>query len=333
MKSNQTKPDSITACVASVVKLPFLLFLPSSTTAAEAQACARASEGGSPRPARANLDAWRWRPADRAVAHSNPATPDALRGAPAEPRADDRELRPADGQHRHAGEVGGDVDGPQPWVYYIARDEHTIRRVLPDGSGDETVRVLRNSLEGERPLAVQPDDLPPMLVLTWPGEWDDLSHPLVAEMLAGREMTEYEIAFCLLGVEPNAGERAAHFDRDRVLGAQQQWVAPYGPAADLRPEADRTFDATFSWDGWRGIRFQGTDAPPALALDNAFMARNFTPFGVAILPGEVLIFELAHEYNGYHAGIYAASLRSRTIARLTDGRNPVVVYPHAGSAD
>ena len=227
------------------------------------------------------------------------------------------------------GAVAADLEGERPWVYYIATDERTVRRVRLDGTADEAVREFASSLEEVRLLAFQRESAPYALGLTE----SDLDTPLAAEVLRGRGRDEDEEFWFFLKVEPDVGRAASVFESDRMSGAAFDAVAPYGPAADLRPEGARPFTVSFTWEGGGGMKLEGAGVPPALALDGPFIRRNLTPFGVTVLPGGVLVFELAHEYNGYHAGIYAASLRSRTIARLADGRNPVVVYPHADPAD
>lgn len=227
------------------------------------------------------------------------------------------------------GAVAADIEGEQPWVYYIATDEHTVRRVRLDGTADEQVRRYESSLEDVRLLAFQREGSPYSLGLSETA-WDT---PLAVEILRGRELDEDEGGWLFLKIDADIGYLASVFEWDRERGASFDSVAPPGAAADLRPAGERSPTVTSSWDGWKGIMLEGEGVPPALALDGPFIRRNLTPFGVTVLPGDVLVFELAHEWNGYHAGIYAASLRARTIARLADGRNPVVVYPHADTTD
>lgn len=220
--------------------------------------------------------------------------------------------------------VAADIQGERPWVYYIAPDEHTVRRTRPDGTDDEVVRRFESSLEEVRLLAFQREGSPYSLGFSE----SELDTPLASELLAGREREEDEEFWYFLKVEADVGRLASVFKSDQDRGAVFDAVAPFGPAADLRPEGERPFTVRSTWDGWIGMRLEGEGVPPALALDGPFIRRHLTPFGVTVLPGGVLVFELAHEGNGYHAGIYIASLRSRTIARLADGRSPVVVYPH-----
>jgi hypothetical protein len=227
------------------------------------------------------------------------------------------------------GAVAADIEGERPWVYYIAPDDHTVRRVRPDGTGDEAVRRFESALGEVRLLAFQREGSLYSLGLS---EWE-LDTPLAAELLAGRGLDEDEEFWSFLKIAPDVGRLAGVSEFDRENGGGSGAVSPFGPAADLRPEGERPFTVRSTWDGWIGMRLEGEGVPPALALDGPFIRRNLTPFGVTVLPGGVLVFELAHEWNGYHAGIYAASVRSRTIARLCDGRNPVVVYPHADPAD
>lgn len=223
-----------------------------------------------------------------------------------------------------AGAVAADIAGEAPWVYYIAPDGHEVRRVRPDGSSDELVRRTVNALDDVRLVALQAEQSPVMLALT---EADE-DEPLYAEIVGEREISPGEGRWGVVSLDADVGATASVFPWDVRDGAFMRSVAPPGPAADLRPPDERSFDATFHWDGWVGIRLNGEGVPADLALDSPFIKRSLTPFGVSILPGDVLVFELAHEWDGNHAGIYIASLRSRTIAPLIAGRNPVVVYPH-----
>jgi hypothetical protein len=224
----------------------------------------------------------------------------------------------------HASAVANDVIGDRPWVYYIALDEREVRRIRPDGSADELVRRTGNSLDEVRLAALQAGDSPVMLALT---EADD-SEPLYTEILGARQRSIAEDNWRVIALDDDVGARAGVFPRDAEHGAHTKVVAPFGPAADLRRPEDRTFQASFHPDGWFGIRLEGEDVPPTLALDSPFIERTLTPFGVTVLPGDVLVFELAHEWDGHHAGIYIVSIPSRTIAPLVKGRSPVVVYPH-----
>ena len=63
-----------------------------------------------------------------------------------------------------------------------------------------------------------------------------------------------------------------------------------------------------------------------LALFNAITSNNATPLAVTALPNDLIIFMLGNSLNHSPSrGIYIASLRTHKIAKISNGRSPLVV--------
>lgn len=214
-------------------------------------------------------------------------------------------------------EIAAELEHDTPWVYFIQGD--TVKRIRLDGSDIEIVRAARGSLADAELIATSSGDDLHLIVneidIAWAQPVPGLRPDQPVPFDRSSEM--------FVTVAANVGGAASMYEG-------YPWAA-HGPrtmayrVADLRPASERVTMIDSSWDGSVGITVSG-DEQRSLALDNGFIQRSLTPFSVTVLPGEILVFELNHEYEDRSRGVYIVSLRTNRIARLADGRSPVVVF-------
>jgi|GEM_PF-2308700 len=195
-----------------------------------------------------------------------------------------------------------------PWVYYIASDGRTVRRIRLDGSEDARVAELPETIErgwlhgglrhgGGVDLLVKAHELETL------GEVQEWSH--IAYQGA------YEDNFVVL---EEVGAAAS------VYSIQSMAIAASLDASREPIEntiANVVDGLQISVDGQRTRRY-------ALSTPFVFLTG---PMYASRLPGNVLIFQVDfHMANNSH-GIYLANLDTMRIARLVeDGMGPCVVY-------
>lgn len=213
--------------------------------------------------------------------------------------------------------------GQIPWIYAFSPDRDAVVRVRLDGAGRETLLRLEPGAAGEfllaRPNAEGAWDL-------WfdPALWLERSD----EAWQSGEPESPAVAGSDAERLPGVGAAVSTFGDEGPWFVQPYysvtrcWSAP----ADLRPAGDRQVTIRTTWEGLRGLQIEGLPGLRSLALDNPLLARSMVPLCATILPGDVVVFELNHENGHRPHGIYALSLRSRTIAHLGEGTSPVVVY-------
>lgn len=209
------------------------------------------------------------------------------------------------------------VNGEIPWVYFIAHDERTIRRVRLDGSGSEVVARSDRDLDERELRAVRQENGEIDLVVH---AWNEKSPRLIMrgpdeEMIGNREPVQ-DSSYRRTVVE-RVGLTTADF------GNEGQRIV-----ADLRSQNARPTKLKAHWDGVRGVTVERvSDGNTSfIAIDNGFAHRAYTPFNVSVLPGEVIVFQLNHEWDVHPSGIYIVGIDSGKRSWIAAGRSPVVVY-------
>ncbi len=199
--------------------------------------------------------------------------------------------------------------GALPWVYYIASDGQTVRRIRLDGREDEQVTELPEAteygwlngglrLDGRVDLLVR---APEFRELSESQDWSDTAY---------RDFYERD-AIILRSV----GAAASVF-RERRLR-----VAPLDGS-------EASFDDIASSPVY-GLRFadaRGRERHLWLSTPLVFLTG---PLSSSRLPGKVLVFQVGWHMGNHSRGIYVASLDTMRIALLVeDGMGPCVVYDH-----
>lgn len=209
------------------------------------------------------------------------------------------------------------VNGEIPWVYFIAHDGRTIRRVRLDGTESEVVAKSDRDLDERELRAVRQESGEADLVVH---AWSETSPRLVmrgpdGEIIANRQPLENS------AYKRTVVERVGLTHTD--FGSEGLWIV-----ADLRPIDARPTKLSGHWDGVKGVTVEraADGSLKSIAIDNGFAHRAYTPFNVSVLPGEVIVFQLNHEWDIHESGIYIVGIESGTRAWIAAGRSPVVVY-------
>jgi hypothetical protein len=98
-------------------------------------------------------------------------------------------------------------------------------------------------------------------------------------------------------------------------------------AADLRRSSESMPFVSTSLSPWAPVEVRypdGTTEP--LALINAITSTSATIKVVTVLPGDLIVFMLGGIDSTTSHGIYLASLRTHKIAKIGNGRSPLVVF-------
>ncbi len=99
------------------------------------------------------------------------------------------------------------------------------------------------------------------------------------------------------------------------------------PASDLRTNKDLGPSVTMS--NWLDLRPLNVTTPDGTThhygLTNLFIDFNAIVQDVTIIDGDLIIFTLGSPFSNSTFGIYIASLRTHKIAKITDGRSPLVL--------
>lgn len=205
-----------------------------------------------------------------------------------------------------------------PWVYFIAHDERTIRRVRLDGSVAEVVARSDRDLDERELRAVRQENGEVDLVVH---AWNEKSPRLIMrdpdeEIIGNRQPLE-DSSYSRTVVE-RVGLTYTDFGSEG-----QQWMV-----ADLRPMGARPTKLKAHWDGVKGVTVERVSdgSTSSIAIDNGFAHRAYAPFNVSVLPGEVIVFQLNHEWDVHPSGIYIVGIDSGTRAWIAAGRSPVAVY-------
>lgn len=205
------------------------------------------------------------------------------------------------------------VNGEIPWVYFIAHDERTIRRVRLDGTMTEVVAMSESGLSETLLRTAQMGDLFDLVVA---GYSSLRTRPLIRT--PGGE------------VVPDRLRQGGGFLRDAKtkvgLSATYFGSEGRGSLSDLRPSELRATRVQTFWDGQRGVTVERLGRTEVVAIDNGLAADAYVPRNVTVLPGDVLVFDLNGDWNFQPSGIYIIGLRSGTRAWIAAGRSPVVVY-------
>ncbi|MEQ8914797.1 MAG: hypothetical protein RIE03_21115, partial [Pseudomonadales bacterium] len=199
--------------------------------------------------------------------------------------------------------------GAFPWVYYIARDGQTVRRVRLDGSEDERVGALPEAVEnGGLNGGLRHDGGVDLLVRAH--EFKELGQSQDWSQTAYRDF--YERDSILLR---NVGAAASVFDD------HAPWVAPLDGSQDLYND----IHASPAY----GLRISGTGMQERHFWLSSPLVFFSGPISASRVPGDVLVFQVGNLIGNHSRGINVASLDTMRIALLVeDGRAPCVVYDH-----
>lgn len=208
------------------------------------------------------------------------------------------------------------VEGELPWVYFIASDERTVRRVRLDGTGEELVATASSGLD-RAVLCVRPSEEEGFDLCV--NNWRD-DERRIGFIDAG--------GVVLLDERPLDDGHVGLVQRGIDSMLQMVEKAHWLDDADLRPLDGRHVQYVSSFDGLNGISVRRPEMEPqSIALSNGFAGKDFTPLYVSVLPGETLVFELNRvDENSTPGGIYLLNIETGERARLNSGRSPVVMY-------
>lgn len=211
------------------------------------------------------------------------------------------------------------MEGATPWVYYIAPDEITVRRVRLDGTGDEHVLEAPASLEKlNLQVAIRFDGRIDLTVAT-------ISNTGVGRAYWGQVWErdnwreEWKLIWwnglCCLLLE-NVGEAGTLHPGLMYSGDP----AVFHHTSMAEPESD----AIVRVSAFAGLTLRRPERE--LMLDGP-VGLEIGPRCVSVLPGDVLVFDLSTPLTRSSRGIYIASIGTMQQARLPiEGRSPCVVY-------
>lgn len=197
--------------------------------------------------------------------------------------------------------------GALPWVYYIASDGQTVRRIRLDGSEDAHITELPEATEyGWLNGGLRLDGRVDLLVRA--SEFRELGESQDWSRTAYRDFYERDAI-----ILRNVGTAASVF-RER-----NSRVAPLGGL-------EASFDDIASSPVY-GLRFadvHGRKRHLWLSTPLVFLTG---PLSSSRLPGNMMVFQVGWHMGNNSHGIYVANLDTMRIARLVeDGMGPCVVY-------
>lgn len=221
------------------------------------------------------------------------------------------------------GSIMDQIEGETPWVYYIAPDDITVRRVRLDGTGDEHVLEAPASLNRMNlQVAVRTDGRVDLTIVTgnysgedeayWYRQWE-------REMDQDSELDHWELyswggLVCML--LEDVGEAGTLHQSYPFYG----YPAVFDHVSRTKPERD----AIVRVSALAGLTVRSPERD--LFLDGP-VGLGVGPRCVSVLPGDVLVFDLSTPSTRSSRGIYVASIGTMQHARLpVEGRSPCVVY-------
>lgn len=199
--------------------------------------------------------------------------------------------------------------GALPWVYYIAGDKQTVRRVRLDGSDDARVTELPEAIDRG---------------------WlhGGLRHDGGVDLLVrAHELKE-------LGQEQDWSDTAYQSGHDRNFIVLREVGAAASVFPDPSPWLIASLDESSpSNNETRASAAYGLTIPEdrrtrSFALSTPFIS-FVGPSSASRVPGNILVFQVGNLLGNHSRGIYVASLDTMRIALLVeDGMGPCVVYDH-----
>ncbi|MFI4881351.1 MAG: hypothetical protein ACIAQU_02075, partial [Phycisphaerales bacterium JB064] len=199
--------------------------------------------------------------------------------------------------------------GALPWVYYIARDGQTVRRVRLDGSEASRVTELPEAIEGgwlQGGLRVDGDIA---LLLQW-SRFEERAAEQDWSQLAHRDFYKHD--YIVLDRIGAAGS---------IFPEPSPWII--APLDASNPSTMQT-----RADPYMGLQLGDDRRPKHYLLSTPFIWGTGTVYA-SRLPGNVFVFQVGSDIGGRTHGIYVASLDTMRIALLVeDGIGPCVVYDH-----
>ena len=197
--------------------------------------------------------------------------------------------------------------GALPWVYYIASDGQTVRRVRLDGSEDDLITKLPEAIEyGWLHGGVRNDGGMDLLLRAW--ELKELAQEQDRSHLVYQGT--YDDNFAVL---EEVGAAASTYSI--------HWM---GIAAPLDASQNSIRDTIASFEGLRIVTDGRSARRYALSTPLVFYTG---PMYASRLLGNVLVFQVGWHMGNNSRGIYVASLDTMRISLLVeDGMGPCVVY-------
>lgn len=226
---------------------------------------------------------------------------------------------------------------PELWIYYITEDNQTINRMRLSGLSHEFITdmpenpdsteyyspgqwlILHNGVKSERLD----------LYLASSGGWSGSLNNTAANP-NDDPYTRHNFVFDVYGqaIKPDITTRGSiWFDKEQITPTSPVAIGNSNAAELRNPNHGGPSIECIKYNPFRPLEVTYPDGShETYGLINAIAGTSATIKVVTVLPGDLIVFMLGGVDSTSSHGIYIASLRTHKIAKISNGRSPLVVF-------